>query len=160
MAGILSLLILVVLLGGLIFGIVLWITGGRSGSGSEMACGGCGYAVRGLEALNCPECGADLRMVGINRGTNGGSRVFGIVLTVCCGGLLMLGCLGSWLFMPGSNSSQSIQSVPVQAYPSQPSTTTNAPQAVGAEDTEEDTEQGDTADPPPVEAPGPEEPTP
>ena len=156
MAGILSLLILVVLLGGLIFGIVLWATGGRSGSGNEMSCGGCGYAVRGLEALNCPECGADLRMVGINRGQTGGSRVTGIVLTVCCGGLLMLGCLGSALFLSGSNSSSTIQSVPLQAYPSQPSTTTNAPQPTSVEDTEE----GDTVDPPPVEEPAPEEPTP
>ena len=157
MAGILSLLILVVLLGGLIFGIVLWATGGRSGSGNEMACGGCGYAVRGLEALNCPECGADLRMVGINRGQSGGSRVTGIVLTVCCGGLLMLGCLGSAFFMVGSRpSSPTIQSVPLQAYPTQPSTATNAPQPVRVEEPEDD----ETADPPPVEEPAPEEPAP
>ncbi|MCX5659841.1 MAG: hypothetical protein NTW19_08985 [Planctomycetota bacterium] len=29
------------------------------------ACGKCGYLVRGITALNCPECGADLREVGI-----------------------------------------------------------------------------------------------
>jgi len=29
------------------------------------SCGACGYAVAGLESLKCPECGADLREVGI-----------------------------------------------------------------------------------------------
>jgi len=29
------------------------------------ACGKCGYNVRGIESLACPECGADLREVGI-----------------------------------------------------------------------------------------------
>ena len=28
-------------------------------------CGGCGYAAEGLPGLRCPECGADLRKVGI-----------------------------------------------------------------------------------------------
>lgn len=28
-------------------------------------CGGCGYCVRGIEGLTCPECGSDLREVGI-----------------------------------------------------------------------------------------------
>lgn len=156
MAGILSLLILVALLAGLIFGIVLWITGGRSGAGNEMACGGCGYAVRGLEALNCPECGADLRMVGITRGQNGGSRVAGIVLTVCCGGVLMLGCLGSALFFVAA-SSPSSSTTTLQAYPTQPSTTaTNSPQAVDVEEAEGE----DTVDPTPVEDPASEEPAP
>lgn len=120
MAGILSLLILVALLGGLVLGIVLWVTGGRSRSG-EMACGGCGYAVRGLEALNCPECGADLREVGIDRGKGGGSRVFGIVLTLCCGGVLLMGCLGSAFFFVADDSS-SVSPAGLQAYPTQPST--------------------------------------
>lgn len=29
------------------------------------SCGSCGYAVEGLETLSCPECGCDLRQVGI-----------------------------------------------------------------------------------------------
>lgn len=36
----------------------------RTGSGLPV-CGQCGYAVRGLGGLVCPECGADLREVGI-----------------------------------------------------------------------------------------------
>src|SRR5690606_21037158 len=35
------------------------------GARREPACGGCGYAVRGLSELRCPECGADLREAGI-----------------------------------------------------------------------------------------------
>jgi hypothetical protein len=31
----------------------------------QPSCGHCGYAVEGLEALSCPECGSDLRKVGI-----------------------------------------------------------------------------------------------
>ena len=33
-----------------------------------MTCGKCGYSVKGLESMTCPECGADLREVGIKRG--------------------------------------------------------------------------------------------
>lgn len=32
----------------------------------EAACGGCGYAVAGLDGSICPECGADFRRVGIS----------------------------------------------------------------------------------------------
>jgi len=35
--------------------------------GSEPTCGGCGYVVTGLTTFVCPECGSDLRQVGINR---------------------------------------------------------------------------------------------
>jgi hypothetical protein len=38
---------------------------GRRGRVTEPSCGACGYCVRGLESLVCPECGGDLREVGI-----------------------------------------------------------------------------------------------
>jgi hypothetical protein len=38
---------------------------GRANSAAEPACGQCGYCVRGIEGLICPECGSDLREVGI-----------------------------------------------------------------------------------------------
>src|SRR4051794_1063218 len=42
---------------------------GRAGGGGNPAgdplCGGCGYCVRGLAGDICPECGGDLRIVGI-----------------------------------------------------------------------------------------------
>lgn len=42
--------------------IVLWPRGRRV---SEPVCGKCSYAVQGLETMTCPECGSDLRAVGI-----------------------------------------------------------------------------------------------
>ena len=32
---------------------------------TDAACGLCGYSLRGLDMLTCPECGSDLRRVGI-----------------------------------------------------------------------------------------------
>lgn len=34
----------------------------------KAACGACGYPVAGLQTLRCPECGNDLREVGIKGG--------------------------------------------------------------------------------------------
>src|SRR3954453_23556332 len=47
----------------------------RSGSkGPGPPCRACGYAVRGLPSFRCPECGSDLREVGID--TPGMGREF------------------------------------------------------------------------------------
>ncbi|MBX2851078.1 MAG: hypothetical protein KTR15_04950 [Phycisphaeraceae bacterium] len=97
---------------GLFVGAYLWATGRRPQSSGDMACGSCGYPVRGLNALNCPECGADLREAGIHRPHDGVLHGIGIALTVCCGGILILGCLGSALFLV-RDSSSSMQSTPV-----------------------------------------------
>lgn len=44
----------------------LWYRVLKVKRGSDLpTCAGCGYAVRGLAGLECPECGADLREVGI-----------------------------------------------------------------------------------------------
>ncbi len=131
--ALLPLLLLLLILGGLVYGIILWITSGKGGTKGEMACGGCGYAVRGLEALNCPECGADLRMVGINRGASG-SRKTGIALTLICGGLLTLGCCGSVFFLSMADSGSSSIAVPAQASPSVLQSIPNQP--TPADDTE------------------------
>ena len=64
---------MVVSLGALLFLIVLGVLayvvfrGVRRSRGkvSEPSCGKCGYAVTGLETMVCPECGSDLRVVGI-----------------------------------------------------------------------------------------------
>jgi len=65
--GLLFLIIpLAYLLASLVGLLYLWyrVFKGRSG-GDLPTCAGCGYAVRGLTGLTCPECGADLREVGI-----------------------------------------------------------------------------------------------
>lgn len=50
-------------------------------------CGKCGYPARGIESLNCPECGADLREVGIvdpNRRRFISKRMLtGVLYTAC-----------------------------------------------------------------------------
>ncbi|MEM9414258.1 MAG: hypothetical protein AAGA29_02115 [Planctomycetota bacterium] len=125
-ASIIVLLLLVLVVFGLVTGLVLWLTAGKTRGGGEMACGGCGYSVRGLEQLNCPECGADLRTVGIHSGGSAGKRTAGIILTIVCG-LLLLSCCGmgafSWLFAarPSSISKPAqlspTRSAPVQAAP-------------------------------------------
>ena len=114
------LFMLLLILGGLITGIVMWTTSG-SGKSSEMSCGACGYAVRGLEALNCPECGTDLRMAGIRRGGSPGKRTLGIVLTFLSLGLILLGCgASSFLFMKVQSPTASpSQTIPAQPAPSQ-----------------------------------------
>lgn len=47
----------------------------RSRGATEPSCGQCGYAVRGLTTFTCPECGADLREVGIRTPSTGGRSV-------------------------------------------------------------------------------------
>lgn len=60
-------------------------------SAGSATCGQCGYALRGTTAFECPECGADLREVGMKppRDPNKGRAVlifitvmFGIVVVI------------------------------------------------------------------------------
>lgn len=47
------------------------------------ACGKCGYPARGIDSLHCPECGADLREVGIGKpGQGRGQGTLAVVLFV------------------------------------------------------------------------------
>src|SRR5687768_7245870 len=41
---------------------------GRAGDWREPRCGRCGYIVRGIPTFVCPECGSDVREVGITTG--------------------------------------------------------------------------------------------
>ncbi|MFI4861330.1 MAG: hypothetical protein ACIAXF_11680 [Phycisphaerales bacterium JB063] len=120
--SLLMVLVLVLLLVGLGTGIALWLTAGKPHAHGEMACGGCGYSVRGLEQMQCPECGADLRTVGITGGGSAGRRTTGIVLTLVCG-LLLLSCCGftgfSWLLTARSSTPYPTTGTPapIQAKP-------------------------------------------
>lgn len=52
----------------IVFGFVVAVLSRRAATASsstEPACGNCGYCVRGISELICPECGSDLREVGI-----------------------------------------------------------------------------------------------
>jgi hypothetical protein len=49
-------------------------------------CGQCGYIVRGVAGVHCPECGADLREVGIVTGKSGlGVVVWAVVFSIIFG---------------------------------------------------------------------------
>lgn len=139
---VIMLALLLLILGGLLLGIILWITGGKGGTKSEMSCGGCGYAVRGLEALNCPECGADLRQVGIQKGQSGGKRGLGIALTVGTSLLLLLMCLSSMFFL-ARNPSGPVQSMPAQTHPSSVHQPGSTPPAAGVDEPEAENVEAD-----------------
>lgn len=66
LSGIAMLLLLAIV--GLIVILVIFGVFSRRSGGEHPVCGQCGYAVAGLEVLRCPECGSDLRRVGILTG--------------------------------------------------------------------------------------------
>ena len=130
--------ILLLVLGSLLTGIVLWTTSG-SGKSSEMSCGACGYAVRGLTQLNCPECGVDLREAGIRVQQSAGRRTTGMILAFgSVGILILLVLLMGFLFLssdasvpvPASHTLPAPSAAPTPSQPSnQPDTATQGPAA-------------------------------
>ncbi|MBI1335737.1 MAG: hypothetical protein GC164_02110 [Phycisphaera sp.] len=121
---------------GLIVGIVLWARSGAGNAGEGMACGKCGYNVRGLSQLNCPECGADLREAGIVKGKSKGRRGLGIALTIVCGLMLLLTCLLTGVFamartvqmpQPTPTATWSTSPPAPQPQPATPSPTPGSP---------------------------------
>lgn len=120
LGGLEVLVVLIFLVGGLIAGLIMWSTSGGGGS-TEMSCGTCGYPVKGLTQLNCPECGVDLREAGIQQPGSPGKRRTGMILTIACGGLLLLAC-GTSVLMLVSDGSSSAPMPAVQA----PSATSTA----------------------------------
>lgn len=135
------LLLLALLLGGLITGIVLWSTSSRAGASSEMSCGACGYAVRGLTQLNCPECGADLREAGIGRTGSPGRRVTGIALTIGCSFILLMGCgLSMFVFLSAGSPTTyqpATQSLPAPVQKSPSNSSSPDPNDATEDETEE-----------------------
>ena len=130
--GIVFVLLMVLGLTALVVGIVLLLTK-SSGDAEGGQCGACGYAVRGVSTFSCPECGADLREVGINQTAKKGSANMAFIVVGGAALLFVVMCCGGWLlFASGSNS----------AAVSAPATMKNA--------TIEDT-SGDMTDPEPVE---------
>ncbi len=88
-------LLLLLLVGGGAALVVAGVVVARRGSGSGLACGKCGYATHGLTSLDCPECGSDLREVGIVRGKPKGSMAAVLITggVVAALGLLLCGGL-------------------------------------------------------------------
>jgi hypothetical protein len=109
-AGIL-LLLLVLLLG---IGLVMLIRSTRRGRTqlTGPVCGSCGYRVVGLANMTCPECGSDLRRVGIltaSTPSNTARAVFGSIvftLVVCFVGLCVSAAIAAVLPVEHSDSEQ------------------------------------------------------
>lgn len=66
---------------------------------TEAVCGKCGYAVVGLPTFTCPECGSDLREVGIVRGRGRGPRAR---RTQAPSALNLLAWLAAWTVVYGA----------------------------------------------------------
>jgi hypothetical protein len=69
------------------------------------SCGKCGYQVRGISTLNCPECGADLREVGITKSKSSNAGIWiAVVLVVIVGmvGLCLVSGLFFWMAAPST----------------------------------------------------------
>ncbi len=98
MASIVLLLtvVLSLILAGAVVG-ALWVLGRRRNVSDTGACGKCGYSTRGLTSFVCPECGCDLRDVGIvppqSKGIGRGGAivlvVVGLLMLFVCGGLFL-----------------------------------------------------------------------
>ena len=80
-------------------------------------CGRCGYMVRGLTTFSCPECGADLREVGINPPQNQDDSRRAIFVLVMFAAIL---CCAAIMFMLSARSSSSGPALPTQPVPVQP----------------------------------------
>jgi len=114
------LLVLAMIVGGIaciIIGVILRKKTNPDGG----ACGKCGYSVNQLETMTCPECGADLREVGIKTATGKGSAI----ALIAVGALMLLLCLGCVGFMSfalfrASTPSQTFGPPTVQPTPVSP----------------------------------------
>lgn len=115
--SIVLLIVLVLFVAAPIAGFLLWRRRGGS-EGDSLVCGACGYPVRGMTALNCPECGADLREAGIVKPTrsSGGSVVMVIVLTIFSL-MILMGLLSFVTFKATSSSGTSVTTSPAPAAP-------------------------------------------
>ena len=69
---------------------------------SEQVCGSCGYRVRGLTSFTCPECGSDLRDVGIVQSHRRGAKHVALALKIIAFIViwLLIGALVAWVLAP------------------------------------------------------------
>lgn len=105
--------ILVIVLPLIVLGVILAIVAAtRSGRpiirSGETVCGQCGYNVRGLSTFTCPECGSDLREVGIISPTAKNetpSNLWWQIVLLTIGCLLLMMLFATLFKQSGSTSS-------------------------------------------------------
>src|SRR5882757_2082183 len=70
-----AIVLILLFFGGIGAILMFWVRRrGRVPRSVESTCGHCGYAVTGLPTFVCPECGSDLREVGIHKGSKSAKR--------------------------------------------------------------------------------------
>ncbi len=91
-------LIILVLIGAaVVAAVVVWLLLRRTtAEHNMMACGACGYPVRGATTLSCPECGADLREAGIGKTGQGGQPA--LIVALVAAGAVLFGCVCAGVF--------------------------------------------------------------
>jgi len=91
-------LFLLLVVAGLI-GLAVWAVVRSKNAGSNIPkCGKCGYAVRGIGSLHCPECGVDLREAGIVKPDNSNSTVWIVIIAGIVGAMMVCVCSGILIF--------------------------------------------------------------
>ena len=94
-----SLLLLTVLVLAAIIAVVIRSSLKGGGAIDQPSCGNCGYPTRGISELKCPECGADLRVVGILQPGEGRAALAGCVMPLLATILIFLLAVGGFTFM-------------------------------------------------------------
>ena len=61
-----------------------------------LRCGNCGYPTRGIAELRCPECGADLREVGIDRSDPSSRRAKTLVIALIYSTVFLIAATAVW----------------------------------------------------------------
>jgi len=122
--GLFVIVILLALIAAGITLIVLGLVGRRPRLADGGVCGQCGYSVKGLSALNCPECGSDLREVGIERPGGVAGKNIALISGLVLLGLVLMCVVTTFLWATAIRSQpvtvpQTTHSVPFQ--PPQPS---------------------------------------
>lgn len=85
-------LLVLALLGMLVVAVVNGILSAKrkNQQSNQPSCGGCGYPTRGISELTCPECGADLRKVGIRMPGDGRSPLAGCLWPILFTAMVVL----------------------------------------------------------------------
>ncbi|MFK7789600.1 MAG: hypothetical protein AB8C95_08950 [Phycisphaeraceae bacterium] len=105
MIGVIELLVVGLVLIFIVLAVGRFVFPKRPSPGAdEPACGNCGYSTKGISELKCPECGADLTVVGIVKLSDQGAGLAGclwpLLLTISIIPLAVVGYIVLGLIVP------------------------------------------------------------
>jgi hypothetical protein len=114
-----------------LFAVILWRFLRRKPAASAgSVCGKCGYDVSGLPTFTCPECGSDLRQVGIVRGAAAGAASIKARVGPVQDAMRLIGVLALWTLVYAALYA----CIGTGSYPRQPWDSANRPAAYGLVD--------------------------